>query len=81
MSDSIGQEKIAYVSPGETQWCVAIRDGTALADGLFTVRNRRYYETVEAAQEAAQRRKESGKVDEVRLNVIAKRFLNSDKEL
>ena len=75
MSESIEQEKIAYVSPAETTWCVAVRDGTGLADGLFTVQQRNYYDTVEEAHEAAERRLEGGSVDEVRLSVVAERFL------
>ena len=75
MSESIEEEKIAYISPAETPWCVAVRDGTGLPDGLFTVQQRNYYDTVEEAHEAAERRLEGGSVDEVQLSVIAELFL------
>jgi hypothetical protein len=75
MSDDIGQEKIAFVSPSETTWCVSVRDGTGLSGGLFTVNRRNYYETVEDANAAAERLQDEGSVDGVRLNVVAQRFL------
>ena len=78
MSQNIGQEKVAYVSPAETTWCVAIRDGTALSDGLFTVQTRNYYDTVEKAHEAAQRFVDCGRANSLELNVVAKRFLRDD---
>jgi len=76
MTQEIGQEKVAYVSPAETTWCVAIRDGTALSEGLFTVQTRNYYETAEQAHEAAQRFVDNGRADRLELNVVAKRFLD-----
>ena len=79
MSDSIGQEKVAYVSPAETTWCVAIRDGTGVSAGLFTVQTRNYYETVEKAHEAAKRFVDCGRADRYELNVVAKRFISEDK--
>jgi hypothetical protein len=75
MSDSIQDEKVAYIAPAETKWCVSIRDGTGLSEGLFTVRSRNYYDTVEGAKEAADRRLDSGAVDRVEENVVAQRFL------
>jgi len=75
MSRDIGEEKVAYIQPSETTWCVQIRDGTGLSDGLFTIPQRYYHESVEEAKEAAQRYVESGKVDRFELSVVAKREL------
>jgi len=76
MTNEIEQEKVAYVAPAETTWCVAIRDGTGVSGGLFTVPTRNYYETVEQAHEAAQRFVDKGRADRYELNVVAKRFLD-----
>jgi len=76
MTDSIGQEKVAYVAPSETTWCVAVRDGTGLSDGLFVVNRRNYYDTVEEAHERAQRLRENNTVDRIALNVVAKREID-----
>ena len=78
MSENIGQEKVAYVSPAETTWCVAIRDGIGLSAGLFTIQARNYYDSVEKAQEAAQRFVDCGRADSYELNVVAKRLLKDD---
>lgn len=80
MTNEIGNEKVAYVSPAETTWCVAIRDGTGISSGLFTVQTRNYYDTVEGAHEAAQRFVESGKADRYELNVVAKRFIELEND-
>jgi len=73
MTDSIRQEKVAYVAPSETTWCVAVRDGTGLSDGLFTISRRNYYDAVEEAHERAKRLREDNTVDRIALNVVAKR--------
>ena len=79
VSESIGQEKVAHVSPAETTWCVAIRNGIGLSAGLFIVQARNYYDSVEKAHEAAQRFVDSGRADRYELNVVAKRFISEDK--
>jgi len=76
MSFNINNEKIAYVSPAETTWSVAIRDGTGLSQGLFTVPTRNYYDTVEDARDAAQRFVDNGRVDRMELNVVAQRLID-----
>jgi len=76
MSFNIDDEKIAYVSPAETSWKVAIRDGTGLSQGLFTVTSRNYYDTVEDARDAAQRFVEGGKADRMELSVVTQKLID-----
>jgi len=79
MTETIEDERVAYVSPSDgSWWCVAIRDGTGLAKSVFTKRNRTYYDTLEDAHDAAQRRVENDKADRYELSVVAKRHLNND---
>ena len=78
MSRKIGQEKVAYVSPGDSKWCVAIRDGTGLSDGIYTIPTRNYYDTAEKARKIAEKRVSDGRADRVELNVIAKRVLEDN---
>jgi len=80
MTFTIGDEKVAYVQPAETTWCVQIRDGTGLAEGIFTVSSRTYYDTVEEAHDAAKDKVSGGRADRLELNCVAKRFVDGDAD-
>jgi len=55
MTETITDEKVAYISPGGSDWRVEIRDGTGLSDGVFTKTRRYYHDTIEDACEQAER--------------------------
>jgi len=72
---SIGQEKVAYVCPAETTYRVSVRDGTGLREGYFVERSRNYYESIEKACEAAQRRVKNDKADNIEYSPVVEREL------
>lgn len=80
MKDTITNETVAYVSPSETTWCVALRDGRGLADGFYTIPRRNYYETVEQAHEAAQRAVDDERADRYTMSMAAQRELEGDND-